>query len=93
MACLQSLMVHRGAKSVKTCVMFNKVERRVVPDLVLDFVGIKCPDEFVVGYGLDWGDRFRSLPQVCVVKRSAYETPAAGGEKFPGGDQDDHKGN
>ena len=76
-------MEQRGAKSVKTCVMFDKKERRAIPDLKLDFVGIQCPDEFVVGYGLDWGDRFRSLPQVCIVKRSAYETPKAEAEAAP----------
>ena len=39
-----------------------------------DFVGFECPVEFVVGYGMDWANRFRSLKHVCVVKRGAYGT-------------------
>jgi len=71
MACLQALMKSRDAKSVKSCVMFDKQARRVV-DIECDYVGLDCPDEFVVGYGMDWGERFRSLAHVCVVKSSAY---------------------
>jgi len=71
MACLKKLFVDRGAKSVSVCVLLDKSERREV-DISLDYVGWKCPNEFVVGYGMDWGNRFRSLGDVCVVKRSAY---------------------
>ena len=74
MACLKALMENREAASVKTCVMFDKKLRREVPasDLKLDYVGLECPDEFVVGYGMDWSERFRSLRHVCAVKESAY---------------------
>ena len=71
LACLVKLMQDRGARSVKTCVLLNKSERREV-DAQLDFVGMNCPDKFVVGYGMDWGERFRSLKDICVVKASAY---------------------
>ena len=71
LASLKQLMHDRGAKSVRTCCLLDKIERRVV-DVELDFVGFNCPDEFVVGYGMDWANRFRSIQHVCVVKRSAY---------------------
>ena len=71
LASLKQLMHDRGAKSVRTCCLLDKIERRVV-DVELDFVGFSCPDEFVVGYGMDWANRFRSIQHVCVVKRSAY---------------------
>jgi hypoxanthine phosphoribosyltransferase len=39
----------------------------------VDYVGMTCPDEFVVGYGMDYASQFRSLPVVAVLKRSVYE--------------------
>jgi hypoxanthine phosphoribosyltransferase len=71
LACLVKLMEGRGARSVRTCVLLNKQERREA-DIKLDYVGMVCPDAFVVGYGMDWGERFRSLRDICVVKPSAY---------------------
>lgn len=71
MASLVQLMRDRGALSVRSCVMFDKTARRA-SDLSPDLVGLVCPDEFVVGYGMDWANRFRSLPDVCVVRREAY---------------------
>merc|ERR1712194_766369 len=59
MASLRQLMEDRGAKSVKVCVLLDKYERRSA-SVQLDFVGFQCPDEFVVGYGMDWASRFRS---------------------------------
>lgn len=72
MACLKQMFHDRGAKSVRACVLLNKAERRAVEDLHLDYVGFECEDEFLVGYGMDWAQRFRSLKDVSVVKRSAY---------------------
>eukprot|EP00035_Acanthoeca_spectabilis_P008188 m.149717 g.149717 ORF g.149717 m.149717 type:complete len:262 (-) comp14247_c0_seq1:271-1056(-) len=72
MASLMKLFHDRGAKSVRSCVLLDKKERRSVA-VQPDFVGFICPDEFVVGYGMDWAQRFRSLGDICVVKRSAYE--------------------
>lgn len=75
MACVKQLFMDRGAKSVKVCVMLNKAERRNA-DIHLDYVGWCCPDEFLVGYGMDWSHRFRSLPEIAVVRRSAYAPDA-----------------
>lgn len=73
MACLKELMIDRGAKSVKVCVLLDKHERREA-EIALDYVGWKCEDEFLVGYGMDWSHRFRSLPDVSVVRKAAYQT-------------------
>lgn len=71
MVCLRSLLQDRGAKSVQVCVLCDKVERREV-DIKLDYAGFLCEDEFVVGYGMDWSQRFRSLGDICAVRKSAY---------------------
>ena len=61
----------KGAKSVKTCTLFDKPERRRV-DFNPDYVGIVIPDEFIVGYGLDYAEDYRALPFVGVLKPEAY---------------------
>ena len=60
---LTHLLEDRGAHSVRTCTLLDKPERRVV-DLDADFVGMQVPDEFVVGYGLDYDEKYRNLPYV-----------------------------
>ncbi len=62
----------KGAHSVKTCTLLDKPYRREVP-FTVDYVGKEIPDEFVVGYGLDYNERYRALPYVGVLKRSVYE--------------------
>jgi len=62
----------KGAKSVKTCALLDKPSRRVV-DFQPDYPGMEIPDEFVVGYGLDYDERYRNLPFVGVLKESVYE--------------------
>ena len=62
----------RGCKSVSICVMFDKKERRTA-DIEADYVGMVVPDEFLVGYGLDYAERYRNLPYVGVLKREIYE--------------------
>lgn len=62
----------KGAKSVKTCTLLDKPSRRKV-DFTPDYVGIEIPDEFAVGYGLDYDERYRALPYVGVLKPSVYE--------------------
>jgi len=61
-----------GAKSVRTCTLLDKPDRRVV-DFTPDFVGAVIPDEFVVGYGLDYAEKYRALPFVGILKREVYE--------------------
>ena len=73
LASLKLLISQRNAASVKTCVLLDKVSRRQA-DIRPDYVGAVCPDEFVVGYGMDWGGKLRSLPFVGVVRRELYES-------------------
>lgn len=61
-----------GARSVRTCTLLDKPERRAV-DFVPDFVGAVIPDEFVVGYGLDYAEKYRALPFVGILKPEVYE--------------------
>ena len=62
----------KGARSVKTCTLLDKPSRREV-DFTPDYVGAAIPDEFVVGYGLDYNEDYRALPYVGILKRSVYE--------------------
>lgn len=62
----------RHPKSIKICTLLNKVERRKV-DLKVDYIGFQVPDEFIVGYGIDYAERYRNLPYVGILKRSVYE--------------------
>ena len=59
--------------SLRTCVLLNKPTRREV-DLQPDFVGFSIPDKFVVGYGLDFAERYRNLPCIAVLKPEIYST-------------------
>ena len=61
------LMMERGARSVKTCVLLNKPGKLAV-EMEADFVGFDCPDKFVIGYGMDVAHAYRQLPFVGVVE-------------------------
>lgn len=61
----------RGPASIKICTLLNKPARRVL-DIPLDYVGFVIPDRFVVGYGLDYGEIYRNLPFVGVLKPELY---------------------
>ncbi len=60
-----------GANSVKTCTLLDKPSRRTV-EFTPDYYGYEIPDEFVVGYGLDYDERYRSLPYIGVLKSEVY---------------------
>ncbi len=68
---VKELLVHRGAASVKVATMLDKVEGRVIP-FEAEYVGFECPNAFVVGYGLDYNERYRELPYVGVLKEEVY---------------------
>lgn len=63
----------RGAKSVKVCTLLDKPERRKA-DVHVDYLGFAIPDEFVVGYGLDYDEIGRNLPHVAALKEEVYNT-------------------
>ena len=66
---LKELFNTKGCASVKLAAILDKPERRKV-ELTVDYSGITIPDEFVVGYGLDWAGKYRNLPDVCVVEET-----------------------
>lgn len=61
----------RGARSVKTVTLLDKPERRKV-DFTPDYCGTVIPDEFVIGYGLDYDEKYRALPYIGVLKPEVY---------------------
>jgi len=64
---LWSHLLTRQPASLRICALLDKVERREVP-VPLDYVGFAIPNEFVVGYGLDFAQRYRNLPYVATLK-------------------------
>lgn len=62
----------KNNKSVSLCALFDKPDRRETA-VDLQFVGASIPDEFIVGYGLDYCERYRNLPYVGILKREIYE--------------------
>ena len=63
---LFDILKSRGPESVKLCALLDKPERRVT-DVDIDYTGFEIPDKFVVGYGLDYAQKYRNLPYIGVV--------------------------
>lgn len=68
---IKTLFESRKSKSVRICTLLDKPSRRVV-DVKVDYVGKEIPDEFVVGYGLDYDEKYRNLPYIGVLKKEVY---------------------
>ncbi len=64
---LLEMLKDRNPESLKLCTLLDKPDRRVV-DVKVDYTGFEIPDEFVVGYGLDYDQKYRNLPYIGVVK-------------------------
>ena len=64
---LLEMLRSRGPKSLRLCTLLDKPERRVV-DVDVDYTGFQIPDKFVVGYGLDYDQRYRNLPYIGIVE-------------------------
>jgi hypoxanthine phosphoribosyltransferase len=69
---VQSVLREQGAMSVKTCVLLRK-DRPGTRDIPVDYVGFDIPDEFVVGYGLDFDNYYRNLPDIVTLKSTVLE--------------------
>ncbi len=69
---LKKLLLTRNPKSLKICSLLDKPSRRKV-ELEGDYVGFTVPDEFVVGYGLDYQEKYRNIPDVGVLKPEIYQ--------------------
>ena len=63
---LMEMLKDRGPASLKLCTLLDKPDRRVI-DVPVDYTGFEIPDEFVVGYGLDYNQRYRNLPYIGVI--------------------------
>lgn len=68
---IKEMLKQRGTKSIKICTLLDKPERRKA-DITPDYVGFTVPDEFVVGYGLDYDEKYRNLPYVGILKPEVY---------------------
>lgn len=68
---LKKYFTEMGAMSVSMCALLDKPERREV-DITAEYVGFEIPNEFVVGYGLDYNEKYRNLPYVGILKPEVY---------------------
>ena len=68
LAYLIEVLKQRGPKSIRLCTLLDKPERRVKKQVSVDYTCFTIPDEFVVGYGLDYAQKYRNLPYIGVVE-------------------------
>ena len=66
------MLNQRNPRSIRLCTLFDKPERRTV-DIAADYFGAVVPDAFIVGYGLDYDEKYRNLPYVGILKPEVYE--------------------
>ena len=71
MSRLMAELAKREPASIRLCALLSKPSRRQV-DVQIDYCGFEVPDEFLVGYGLDYADKYRNLPVIGVLKREIY---------------------
>ena len=69
---VKRMLMFKGAEEVKIVTLLNKPEGRIVP-IEAEYVGFTIKNEFIVGYGLDYNQKYRNLPYVGVLKREIYE--------------------
>ncbi len=77
LACVRAKLGQLKPQSLRTCVLLDKPSRRVEA-VEADYVGFVIPDLFVVGYGLDYAERYRNLPFVGVLRSELYAPPSKG---------------
>jgi len=68
---IRNLIRLRGPESVKICTLLDKPARRKA-DICADYVGFEVPDKFIIGYGLDYGEKYRNLPYIGVLRPEIY---------------------
>ncbi len=69
---LTNLLKGKGVKSLKICSLLEKPARRAA-EIDIDYIGFQVPDKFVVGYGLDYAEKYRNLPYIGVLKEEVYQ--------------------
>ncbi|BER93025.1 hypoxanthine phosphoribosyltransferase [Atrimonas thermophila] len=70
---LLEVLSTRNPASLRVCALLDKKERRLVPDLKIDYVGFEIPNLFVVGYGLDFAEKYRNYPFIFVLRPEYYQ--------------------
>ena len=68
---IKALLESRGPRSIRIATLLDKPSRRKV-DLQADYIGFSVPDEFVIGYGLDYDEKYRNLPYIGILKPEVY---------------------
>lgn len=68
---LLDYFAQKGAQSIRSCVLLDKPSRRVV-DIKADYICFEVPDDFIVGYGLDYNQKYRNLPYLAILKKECY---------------------
>ncbi|MCL2046376.1 MAG: hypoxanthine phosphoribosyltransferase [Oscillospiraceae bacterium] len=71
LSAMRKLLLRNEPQSLKICTLLDKPTRRQIP-IDADYVGFECPDEFVVGYGLDYAEGYRNLPYIASLKPEIY---------------------
>ena len=74
LAYLRESLQRRNPASLEVCALLSKPERRHA-DVSIDYCGFDIPNEFVVGYGLDYAERYRNLPYIGVLRSEVYDVP------------------
>ena len=86
---LMDVLRQRRPMSLRVCALLDKGRERVKP-VELDYTGFQIPDRFVVGYGLDYAQRYRNLPYIGILKPSVYEEETARPETLHKSPAEDH---
>ena len=71
LSALRKLLLRNEPESLRICVLLDKPDRRQIP-VDADYLGFVCPDEFMVGYGLDYAEGYRNLPYIASLKPEVY---------------------
>jgi len=69
---LKNYLLSRKPKSLKICTLLDKPARRV-KEITIDYKGFEVPDEFIIGYGIDYAEKYRNLPYIGVLKEEIYK--------------------
>ena len=86
---LMDVLRQRRPMSLRVCTLLDKGRERIKP-VELDYTGFQIPDRFVVGYGLDYAQRYRNLPYIGILKPSVYEDQTARPETLHKSPAEDH---
>ncbi len=69
---IKNILLERKPNSIKICTLLDKPERRQIKEITADYKGFVIPDEFVVGYGLDFAEKYRNVPYIGALKPEVY---------------------